>query len=345
MNHQKIFESERKMSASTPSKLQSIPEVRAAIAGGKTLFLAGSRQALSQLPRGNWVGGTICYFMTEEGGLVSEDHIFATEIPECAQDVRIVNYGRGNLSFLYSDAPHNGITYLVIPASTRVHKAFAEQAPSFDGFLMHPVVGWVSGVRMDRLGSELPAVFNGQTGELLEKKAVALHVALPGNKQAELDIVSIFKGGDGDVIHFKDEGFHAVGCLINGKQANLADYIVAKGIRTEFPLVGDYCGCPVNVSIQKVDAETHCVDLYAPVFPGVDYRFAEPVEDYEKAFAATLGTDSETPAFACNCILNFLYGKLEGKKTGNVTGPITFGEIAHQLLNQTLVRMYLREVG
>jgi hypothetical protein len=326
------------------SKLQSIPEVQAEISAGKTLVLAGSRDALKQLPRGNWVGGTTSYFMTDEGGVVADDKVFATEVPEFAMEAKVVNYGLGNLSFLYSDAPENGITFLVIPAATKVLKTFAEQAPSFDGFLMHPVVGWVSGVRVDRVGNELPAAFNGKTGEILENKAVALHVALPANKQAELEIVSIFKGGEGDIIHFKDEGFHAVGCHINGKPANLADYIIAKGIRTEFPLVGDYCGCPVNVSIQNVDAETHCVDLFAPVFPGVDYRFAEPVEDYASAFSAVVGADREEPDFACNCILNFLYGKLEGKKTGSVTGPITFGEIAHQLLNQTLVRMYLRDV-
>jgi hypothetical protein len=332
------------MSASVHSKLQTIPEVQAAIAVGKSLFLAGSREALSQLPKGNWVGGTICYFMTDEGGLVAEDKIFATEVPKFALQAKVANYSLGNLSYLFSDAPENGFSFLVIPASTKVHKAFAEQAPNFDGFLMHPVVGWISGVRLDRLGQELPAVFNGKTGEVLEDKAVAMHVTLPANKQAELEIVSIFKGGDGDLIHFKEEGFQAAGCIINGKPANLADYILANKIRTEFPLVGDYCGCPVNVSVQNVDPVTHCVDLYAPVFPGVDYRFAEPVEDYAGAFEKIVGKDAEVPDFACNCILNFLYGKLEGKKTGNVTGPITFGEIAHQLLNQTLVRMYLRNV-
>ncbi len=326
------------------SKLQSIPEVQSSIANGQYLFLAGSRKALSQLSRGNWMGGTICYFMAEEGGLVSDSMIFATEVPAFALEAHIVNYGLGNLSSLFSDAPENGFTYLVIPASTKVHKAFAEQAPNFEGFLMHPVVGWVAGVHMDLLGKELPAVFNGQTGEVLENKAIALHVSLPANKQAELEIVSIFKGGDGDLIQFKEEGFQVAGCLINGNPANLADYIAAKEIRTEFPLVGDYCGCPVNVSIQTIDPVTHCVDLYAPVFPGVDYRFAAPVEDYASAFAKVIGEDAEVPEFSCNCILNFLYGKLEGKKTGNVTGPITFGEIAHQLLTQTLVRMYLRDI-
>ncbi len=40
--------------------------------------------------------------------------------------------------------------------------------------------------------------------------------------------------------------------------------------------------------------------------------------------------------FACNCVLNFLYGKLEGAQAG-LPGPFTFGEIAYQLLNQTMV--------
>lgn len=41
--------------------------------------------------------------------------------------------------------------------------------------------------------------------------------------------------------------------------------------------------------------------------------------------------------FACNCILNYLYSELEGKKVPTMLGPMTFGEIAYQLLNQTLV--------
>ena len=48
------------------------------------------------------------------------------------------------------------------------------------------------------------------------------------------------------------------------------------------------------------------------------------------------------PEFSCNCILNYLYGELEGKVTEGMYGPVTFGEIAYQLLNQTLV--YVRIV-
>jgi len=42
--------------------------------------------------------------------------------------------------------------------------------------------------------------------------------------------------------------------------------------------------------------------------------------------------------------LNYLYSGLEGKKTGNVTGPITFGEVAYQLLNQTMVYMTIENI-
>ncbi len=333
------------MSATVSATMHSIAEVKAAIAAGEALFLAGSREALSRLPRGKWVGGTICNFMTEEGGLQSEDRIFVTRIPEFARGAEAAGYGPEDLAQLYRDAPANGVTLVVMPAASEVLKTFAERAPSYDGFLLRPVVGWVSGVRVDRIGKDMPAVFNGQTSAIFEDRCVALHVALPAGKVADLDIVNIFERDDGDVIRFEEGGFRATGCLIGGKPANLADYLSGKGARTEFPLVGDYNGLAVNVTFQKVDPIARTVDFYAPVFPGVDYRLAKPVADYESAFKRAIAGDCQEPAFACNCILNYLYGKLEGKRTGCITGPITFGEIAHQLLNQTMVRLYLRDVG
>jgi hypothetical protein len=62
------------------------------------------------------------------------------------------------------------------------------------------------------------------------------------------------------------------------------------------------------------------------------------VADYAGAFRSRLSaTDPAGVVFGCNCILNFLYGELEGQAIGGVQGPVTFGEIAYQLLNQTLV--------
>ena len=326
------------------SELLSVSQVQSAIAAGESLFLAGSREALSQLPQGNWIGGTIPYFMADEGGLMSEDRIFVTKIPEFALDVKAADYGPEDLANLYLDAPANGFTFLVLPASTEVHKTFAEHAPTYEGFLFHPVLGWVTGVRVDQIGKEAPAVFNGKTGKSFEGRGAALHVTLPANKAVDLEIVNIFESGGGKMIRFEEAGFRVSKCLIDGKPENLAEYITSNGIPQEFPLVGDYNGSDINVSFLSVDAVAGTVDLYAPVFPGVDYHFAKPVEDYAGAFDKAIATEADKPVFACNCILNYLYGKLEGKTTGRITGPVTFGEIAHLLLNQTMVQLYLRDI-
>jgi hypothetical protein len=118
---------------------------------------------------------------------------------------------------------------------------------------------------------------------------------------------------------------------------NLAEYLVEKKIDTRLPLVANYSGAMINTSFQDVDKTRKKVSFYAPVFRGVEYKVAAPVADYVTAFESHLPRSaSDTIAFSCNCILNYLYSNLEGKRTGNVTGPITFGEIAYQLLNQTL---------
>jgi hypothetical protein len=72
----------------------------------------------------------------------------------------------------------------------------------------------------------------------------------------------------------------------------------------------------------------------------VRYKHAKEVADYASAFTEQLqkiGLAEKSVVFSCNCILNYLYSGLEGKNTAPFVGPITFGEIAYQLLNQTLV--------
>ena len=113
--------------------------------------------------------------------------------------------------------------------------------------------------------------------------------------------------------------------------------MTAKKIDTRLPLVANYSGAMINVSIKGVDTSSKVVDFYAPVFDDIEYRFAAPVADYVQAFNTQLPQGTENVAFACNCILNFLYSELEGKKVPTMLGPMTFGEIAYQLLNQTLV--------
>jgi hypothetical protein len=125
--------------------------------------------------------------------------------------------------------------------------------------------------------------------------------------------------------------------LAGGRRVGFADYLKQRHADLRLPLVADSYGAMINTSFQAVDEATGVVQFYAPVFKGTTYKLARPVGDYSSEFArAVPGSDFE-PAFSCNCILNYLYGGLEGRKTAAMKGPITFGEIAYQLLNQTLV--------
>ena len=100
----------------------------------------------------------------------------------------------------------------------------------------------------------------------------------------------------------------------------------------------------VNVSVREVDPVNRQVLFYAPVFDGVTYQFATPISDYVCEFEQAMSdSDAKQTAFSYNCLLNFMYSELEGKKTGSITGPVTFGEIAYQLFNQTLVYMTLTQ--
>lgn len=323
--------------------LQSIAEVATKIASGKALLLAGSESALAQLPKGNWIGGTASYFMDVDGCTSSGSRIFATPIPDFALGFKIAEYTPETLPSIFRDAPEKGVTFLTLAAGSPVHIAYAENAPRYEGFILKPVVGWVAGVPLPEIGHIEPKVFNGQTGEASSSRAIAMHVTLPPNKVADIEIVNIFKSGTGDTITFPESGFIQAQCLVNGKPTSFANYISAIKADTRLPLTADYNGSVVNVSIQSVDEKEGLVRLYAPVFAGIEYRFAAPVADYVAAFASVLGAQQTPSAFACNCILNYVYGNLEGKPTGSVEGPITFGEIAYQLLNQTLVRMTIRD--
>jgi hypothetical protein len=70
------------------------------------------------------------------------------------------------------------------------------------------------------------------------------------------------------------------------------------------------------------------------------------VADYVKAFTRQMPSGGDDKVFfSCNCILNFLHSELAGKQTGAFTGPVTFGEVAYQLLNQTLVYLKIHDLG
>lgn len=318
-------------------------EVIERIAQGEYLVIAGDERVLETLPTGNWIGGTIPYFMTEDGGKVDQEILFVTQINGCdpAQAPRLTLYDTNSISRIAQEAPAQGFTVLILPANSEVHLAYAQDAPDYPNMFFSPIIGWIAGMHLNDLGSRTAkAGFGPAAGLLSENQAAAMHVPLPESQFANIKIVNLFTQGDGDSIRFSDKGFAAKTCQISGQEWNFAEYIKEHQIDTRLPLVANYSGVMVNVSIQDASADE--VKLYAPVFPDVEYKFAKPVDDYVAEFnQAIQKSDDKNNAFSCNCILNFLYSELEGKKTGALTGPMTFGEVAYQLLNQTLVYLTL----
>lgn len=327
------------------NKLYSKEEVIKMINAGKRLVLAGDENVLKELPAGSWIAGTIPYFMDEKGGVSTSESIFVTQLPEYIENASITSYDSNTIKNIYREGPSNGFGIVIIPASSSVHLSFALDSHNYDNFAMQPLIGWISGVMLDDLGKVTPKVFNGQTKEVFENAAVVFNIELPSNKVADIGIINVFKQGDGDTITFTEDGFSAKDVFVNGKKVNFVDYLKENKIDLQLPLVADMYGAMINTSFQGLDEENKVANFYAPVFKGVSYKIAALSGDYVESFNSMIPSDLKSEVFfSCNCILNYLYANLEGKSTGNFTGPITFGEIAYQLLNQTLAYITVEDI-
>ena len=324
--------------------LYKVEEVIQLINQNKYLILAGDEELLKQIPQGNWIGGSIPYFMGDNGGLFSKELIQVTEIPAFIKDIKFKSYGIVNIKDIYKDGFNNGFSVIIIPAFSDTHLSFAINAPDYKDFATKPLIGWISGTSLDAIGKITPKTFTGSGSGISDKNAVVMHVELPSDKYAEVSIVNIFEQGNGDVFEFYDTGFQASEALINGEKLNFADYVTKNKIDLRLPLVADYNGAMINISIRDIPGDNK-VYFYAPVFEGVTYKFAAPLKDFVTQFSGVMpDKDIQNITFSCNCILNYLYSELEGKKTGNITGPFTFGEIAYQLMNQTMVNLDIRSL-
>jgi hypothetical protein len=323
--------------------LRTVAEVARRIQAGETLAVAGDETVLRQLPHGNWIGGTIPYFIDETGGVCSRESVHVTELDADVQGVEIARYDARNIDRVYTDGAGGSFSLIIIPAQSPTHLRFALGAPSFDRFAHRPLIGWIAGIHLGDLGTASARVFDGRTGEAMVDGALVMHVRLAVGKVAELGILNIFEMGNGPTIEFERDGFEAFDVRVGGKPVNLARWLSEHQVDTRLPLVADYLGTRVNVSFQSVDAAAGVVRFYAPVFVGVPYRHARPVQDYVAAFTQQVPPQIGRVAFSCNCILNYLYSELEGKRTGVFTGPVTFGEVAYQLLNQTLVYLVVND--
>ena len=309
-------------------------DVSEKILNGGVFHVAGTEDLLRKLPRGNWIGGSTEYFMTDGGGMVASDMLFVTEF-DCL-DFNITSYDETTISNIAADAYDSGYSIAIIPFESGTHRAYAQNASHYDGMFIKNIVGWISGLNLGKT-DQVPIAVNGLTGEASRSDAAVLHIRVPEEKTVQIGIVNIFSQDESTpVIEFDTEGFSAVNCRVDGAETSFADYIAKNKIDTNLPIVGEYSGAGVNISFKAIENGT--VNFYAPVFKGIQYRIAKPIVNYAEEFSSKLrDLKNIEPSFSCNCILNFLYGGLEGKKIDAFFGPITFGEIAYQLVNQTLV--------
>ena len=305
----------------------------------KALMIAGDEKLLTKLPLGNWIGGTTAYFIGDEGGEVSKNKLFVVAKTDDIEAISINEYSSSNIAEFPEAGYTNGVTLMIIPAFSDIHQKYAENAMEIDGIFDRPVAGWVSGIHLDEIASRSPKVINGQTGKMMNDKAVIAQLKLSEETAPTMDIVNLFKQNDGDVITFSKTGFAGDVAFVNGEKVIFSEYLTKNEIDTKLPLVADFNGAMINVSFQEVDNDKGVVSFYAPVFEGVEYKIAKPVDNYVNEFNSEVCNIDENPFMSVNCILNFLYADLDGKQTGDIKGPITFGEIAYLLLNQTMVHV------
>ncbi len=324
-------------------KLYNPEEVCTFIHQGKILVLAGDEKLLDKLPKGNWIGGTIPYFNDVNGGIFSCDKIFVDDQTNAGLNFKISKYDKKNLSQITADSFNNGFSIAAIPAQSATHIEFALNSLKIPDIFKNPLIGFISGVKLDSIGKQTAKVFQGTTLEKFDDAMIVLHVQLPENKAARVEIINIFEQNtSSDIISFPIDSFVQTECYINGNKQNFVDYLDTVQHDIRFPLITNQGGALINKSFQQVNRETKEVALFAPVFRDEKYILSKNIDDYKTEFNDKLAATCATN-YSCNCILNFLYGDFENNKI-NITGATTFGEIGYLLLNQTLVYLVIEDL-
>ncbi|WP_462279941.1 DUF6976 family protein [Salinivirga cyanobacteriivorans] len=323
------------------NQLYKPEEVIQMIEQGKVLMLAGDESQLDQLPDGKWVGGTIPYFMTKDGGMFTKDFIYVNDITDQISDFEIKHYDANNIDNIVEQSYENGFSFLILPGLTDVWSRYALESPEWEDIYVNPVVGWVSGVKYEDFGKIKPKTYAGN--QSFTDQAVVMHAKLPDEKVARVEIINVYEQGSGDEIYFDQKGFGNNECVIDGKHYDLYKYLKTNNIDETLPLVANYAGANINVG-SIWDKDRQRADLFAPVFPETPYKVAKSRDfDYAREFKCHIAKEPsrEHIVFSCNCLFNYVNFGLEGKNIADVSGPVTFGEIAYHVLNLTFVYMVI----
>ena len=318
--------------------LFSPEEVSDMIRAGKRLLLAGDAKLLSQLPAGNWIGGTTPFFILfPENRTTSYDKIFVTPLPDFVTKTEIREYDVTNIQNIFNDGPENGFTVLIMPYASPVAVEYSINVANYENFAVHPVCGWLTGVPLDVIMTEKSYSASGVAPTLFSDKAVAMHISFPKTKYVEIKIFNPYKQGDGDSIMFEESSLIVKDAIINGEKRNFAEYLRGIGYDMLMPVVANYSGAMINNVVCAMDGEV--VPMSAPVFSLVDYRIA--IVDEAIAEPSLV---SDKIVFSVTCIGNFLQPDICAQYLRKMNGPVVFGEIAYQQIGQTTVYVIVDDV-
>lgn len=151
------------------TQIRTVKQVAELIKTGKTLLIAGDEKLLKQLPKGSWIAGTIPYLMDYSGGIFTESELFITELPGYVLSTKQVVYDDDSISSVYSDAYTNGFSVIIMPSGSDIHSSFSLNSGKYHGFANKPLVGWVSGINLDKAEYSTPKY-------LMEKPATLLPI-------------------------------------------------------------------------------------------------------------------------------------------------------------------------
>ncbi|MDR0714059.1 MAG: hypothetical protein LBF89_07375 [Bacteroidales bacterium] len=316
-------------------------EAAAMILQEERLLLAGDFALLSQLPKGNWIGGTTPFFILyPEHQVTSYDKLFVTRLPDYIVKTTIREYDRSDIQNIYIDAERLGnvFTILILPFGSEVTTTFTLNATYYENFAGRPLAGWVAGRPLDTIMTEPSYAISGVDTQPSAEKAFAMHIELPKTKYAELHTFNPYIQGKGDDITFEQSSMVLTDALINGKKRNFAEYLRETGFNPQMPFVANYSGAMINVVCCGITEKE--VYLSAPVFQSVNYRIAE----IDPKITEPTLTD-EKILFSATCIGNFIQPNICAQYLRKMHGPVVYGEIAYQMLNQTTIYLTVDDIS
>ncbi|MDR0814573.1 MAG: hypothetical protein LBN37_02350 [Bacteroidales bacterium] len=315
-------------------------EASAMILRGDRLLLAGDIALLSQLPKGNWIGGTTPFFILyPEHQVTSYEKLFVTKLPDYVLKTTIQEYDETNIKEIYNDAEKLGnvFTLLIMPYGSQVSKDFASNATYYENFACRPLSGWLTGRPLDSIMTEPSYAVSGVEAKAYTDKAFAMHIELPDTKYAELHIFNPFRQGKGDEISFEANGDILTDAIINGKKRNFAEYLREIGYDPKLPFVADYSGAMINVTCCGITDKE--VIVSPPVFQNIEYRIAEIDDNISEPTLL-----SDTILYSITCIGNFIQPDICAQYLRKMHGPVVYGEVAYQLLGQTTVYITVDDI-